>query len=239
MLVVNFFAGRTGLGGALTGEIADMFDVYLIPAGYAFSIWGLIYLALACFTVFQALRRHRDEPELNRIGKLFVLINIANALWLVAFHYLYFGVALVLMIVLLVLLIRTALVLDIGRHRAPTGRLVFAHLPFGIYLGWITVATAANVGQTLSSWGWEGAPLTPEIWAVIVFAAIVVISWAISLRRTNLPHAAVLVWALVAISVEYPDVALVSIGAIVAAVLVVAGFIVAVVARRPSAALMV
>lgn len=231
-LVVNALATMLPLGGVDTGELARSFDVLFLPAGYVFAIWGLIYLAVLGFTIFQGLGRHKADRELDRIGAAFCWTNIANALWLVFFHYELFVLSLVPMLALLGLLIYITVRLNIGGERAPLARLWFVHVPFGIYLGWISVATIANITQVLSLAGLSGVIFGDIGWTIVTFVAVLGLSLFMSFRLSNLPHAAVVVWALVGIAVEQSEVEVVSTAAIVTAALVTLGLIAALYLKR-------
>jgi len=204
-LIVNFLATNLPLNDLTTGEISDMFDIYFVPAGYVFAIWGLIYLGLLGFVIYQALPMNRDNQRLAKIDGWFSLSNIANALWLVSFHYLQFGIALALMLILLLSLIMVFLKLDVGREKVKGAALWLVDVPFSIYLGWITVATIANATQLLYVTGWNGFGIAPAIWLVIMLAAAVAISGLMSFKRRNISHALVLIWAFVGIAVKFPE----------------------------------
>lgn len=230
-LVVNFLATNLPLNDLSTGEISDMFDIYFVPAGYVFSIWGLIYLGLLGFVIYQALPKNRDSERLAKIDLWFSVSNIANALWLVSFHYLQFGLAMVLMLVLLVSLIVIFMRLGIGKKNASGGDLWLVNVPFSIYLGWITVATIANATQLLDVTGWDGFGIAPEIWLVIMLLAAVTISALMSFTRRNIPHALVLIWAFIGIAVKFPNVPLVNIASWTAAGIVGLLLLLAIIAR--------
>lgn len=225
-LIVNFLATNLPLNDLTTGQISDMFDIYFVPAGYVFAIWGLIYLGLLGFVIYQALPVNRDNQRLAKIDGWFSLSNIANALWLVSFHYLQFGLALALMLVLLLSLIMIFLRLDIGKEKVSGASLWLVNVPFSIYLGWITVATIANATQLLFIMGWNGFGIAPAIWLVIMLATAVAISGLMSFTRRNIAHALVLIWAFVGIAVKFPENPTVSFSAWGAAALV--GFLLAV-----------
>ena len=108
-LTVNILASALPLNGQNTGEISDRFLVYFVPAGYVFSIWGLIYLGWIAFTIFQFRRLQRESPRLRRLGYLFALSNLANAAWLFCWHYNQFGLSVLVMLALLGLLIASGL----------------------------------------------------------------------------------------------------------------------------------
>ena len=155
-LVVNILATTLPLNGQSTGEISDRFQVYFVPAGYVFSIWGLIYLGWLAFTIFQLQPSQRENPRLRRLGYLFVLSNLANAAWLFCWHYNLFGLSVLVMLTLLGLLIASYLRLNV--NRSPVSRLEYwsVDVLFSVYLGWITVATVANISDWLYFVGWDG-----------------------------------------------------------------------------------
>jgi len=203
VIVINGLANALPLNGQTTGEISDRFQVYFVPAGYVFSIWGLIYLALVAFAVYQALPAQRDNPRLRGIGYLFALSCLANIAWLFLWHYEIFPLTLVAMFALLLLLIAIYLRLGIGRAQVPAAEKWLVHVPFSIYLGWITVATIANVTSLLDYLNWSGWGLSPEAWTVIMLVAAVGIASAVSLTRGDVAYMLVIVWALAGIAVKH------------------------------------
>ena len=145
VIIVNFLANALPINGQTTGEVSDRFEIYFVPAGYVFSIWGLIYVALVAFAVYQALPAQRDNPRLERVGYLFVLSCLANIVWIFLWHYEQFGLSVVAMLILLLSLIFVYLRLEIGTSTVSAGEKWLIRVPFSIYLGWITVATVANI----------------------------------------------------------------------------------------------
>jgi hypothetical protein len=220
VIVVNGLASALPLNGQTTGEISDRFDVYFVPAGYVFSIWGLIYLALIGYSIFQVLPSQRENPHLRRIGYLYVLSCAANIAWIFLWHYEYFPLTLVAMVVLLLLLIAIYLILGIGRTGTSTAEKWLVRVPFSIYLGWITVATVANVTSLLDSLNWNGWGLSAEWWAVIMLVVAGIIASAVSITRGDVAYIAVIVWAYVGIALKHSDTTLVAVTAWVVAVLV-------------------
>jgi hypothetical protein len=216
-IAVNALANALPLNNLTTGEISDRFEVYFVPAGYVFAIWGLIYLALAAFVVYQALPAQRDNPRLARIGYLFAASCVANAAWLFLWHYERFGWTLVAMLALLALLIAIYLRLGIGREQVSPAEKWLVHVPFSIYLGWITVATIANVTSLLDYVGWGGWGISAAAWTMIVLAAASGIALLTALTRRDVAYLLVLVWALAGIAVKHSDVERVATAAWVAA----------------------
>ena len=219
-IIVNGLANALPLGGQTTGEISAQFQVYFVPAGYVFSIWGLIYLELVFFAIYQALPSQRENPRLRRIGYPFVLSCLANIAWLFFWHYQYFVLSLVAMIILLLLLIIIYLRLEIGRGVVPAGEKWLVHLLFSIYLGWISVATIANASSVLDYINWGGWGLSPEIWTVIMLLAGVGLSAAMLFSRGDIAYALVIIWAFAGIAIENSATVVVTVSAWIAAGLV-------------------
>jgi benzodiazapine receptor len=220
VIVVNGLASTLALGGKTTGEISDQFDVYFVPAGYVFSIWGVIYLALIGYSIFQALPAQRDNPRLRRTGWLYVLSCAANIAWLFLWHYQIFAWTLVAMVALLLLLIVIYLRLGTGFSRVPAAETWLVRVPFSIYLGWITVATVANVTSLLDYLDWGGWGIPPEWWAVIMLVVATVVASAVSITRGDIAYVAVIVWAFAGIAVKHSGTPLVAITAWVTAAVV-------------------
>src|SRR5215207_3394712 len=114
-LTVNILASALPLNGQNTGEISDRFQVYFVPAGYVFAIWGIIYIGWIAFTIFQFQPAQKESPRLRRLGYLFAISNIANAAWLFCWHYNLFGLSVLVMLALLGLLIASYLRLNVNR----------------------------------------------------------------------------------------------------------------------------
>jgi hypothetical protein len=210
-LVVNTLANALPLNGQNTGEISDRFQVYFVPAGYVFSIWGLIYLGLIAFAVYQALPAQRQNPRLQATGWWAVLAGLANSAWIFLWHYEQFPLTLVAMLTLLLSLIVIYLRLGIGRTAVSLAETLAVRLTFSIYLGWITVATVANVTSLLDYLNWDGFGISPVIWMWIVLAAVLVISVMMNFTRRDVAYTLVILWALAGIAVKHAAVPAVAI----------------------------
>jgi len=210
-LVVNILANALPLNGLNTGEISDRFQVYFVPAGYVFSIWGLIYIGLIAYAIYQALPSQRQNPRLRAVGWPVVLGGLANSAWIFLWHYEQFPLTLIAMLTLLISLIVTYLRLGIGRTAVPAAEKWAVRLPFSIYLGWITVATVANVTSLLDYLKWDRFGIAPEIWMGIVLAAVLVIAVLMNFTRRDVGYALVILWALAGISLKHAAVPAVAI----------------------------
>ena len=233
-ITVNILANALPLNGLNTGEISNRFQVYFVPAGYVFSIWGLIYLGLIAFAIYQALPAQRTNPLLRRISPWVMLGGVANITWIFLWHYEKFPVTLIPMLVLLATLIVTYLLLGIGRTNASIAETWAVRLPFSIYLGWITVATVANVTAVLDYLNWDGFGIAPEIWMAIMLAAVLVISLLMSFTRRDIAYTLVLLWALAGIAVKFADVSAIAIPTWITFGLVIAGQSAAFFMQRPA-----
>jgi benzodiazapine receptor len=200
-VAVNGLAGSTKLlNGIMTsGEVSDLYPTLITPAGYTFSIWGIIYVLLLVFIVYQALPRNKEKPFLRQVSFLFVLSGILNVSWLFLWHYELIGFSTLLMFALLATLISIYLRLNIGRANVPLKEKLCVHLPFSVYLGWITVASIANVAVALTAAGWSGGGVENVTWALLVIVVALVIALAVIATRKDAAFGLVIVWALAGI----------------------------------------
>jgi len=200
-LIVNTLATALPLGGRTTAEISDSFNSLFVPAGYVFSIWGLIYLALIGFTVFQALPGEQVNPSVRATGYLAALSGVFNSLWIVLWHTGYYPLTLAVMLALLgTLIVLYRRLAALQPANAATRWLV--HAPFSLYLGWISVATIANASAVLLDLGWDGMPLGSVAWTVVMVAAATALALLMAFRHRDLVYVSVIAWALAGILVK-------------------------------------
>ncbi|MHB1312286.1 MAG: tryptophan-rich sensory protein [Gemmatimonadaceae bacterium] len=199
-ITVNALANIIPFNGQNTGQISDQFKVYFVPAGYVFSIWGLIYIAWLAFCAYQLLPSHREEPRFRALGYWFALSGVFNSLWLVCWHYNQFILSLVVMVLLLLTLIACYIKLGVGHARAGAAERWCVDLPFGLYLGWISVATIANAGDVLYLVQWSGWGVAPQVWAVLMLGVATLLGAAMVWLHRDAAFALVLAWAFVGIA---------------------------------------
>jgi hypothetical protein len=219
-IFVNYLAVALPLNGRQPGAISDMFHVYFVPAGYVFSIWGLIYLELIGYAVYQALPAQRENPRLRSIGSLFLAASLANIAWIFLWHYLHFALTLVVMLILLAALIGIYLRLDIGRSNPPRAERWLVNLLFSIYLGWITVATIANATALLNYLKWDGFGIGDQVWLALMLAAALVVAALMAFTRHDVAYLLVLAWAFAGIAVKHAATPEVSISAWIATAII-------------------
>jgi len=218
-LTVNILASVLPLNGQNTGEISDRFQVFFVPAGYVFSIWGIIYIGWIAFAIFQFQPAQKENPRLRRLGYLFALSNVLNAAWLFCWHYNRFGLSVLVMLGLLGLLIASYLRLNVNRAEVSRIEYWSVDVPFSIYLGWITVATVANITDWLYLVGWDGFGISAQFWAVIMMGIASLLGLAMALTRNDIGYLSVLIWAFTGIAVKQASAPLVAVSAGIATAL--------------------
>ncbi len=204
-IFINYLATALPLNGRDTGAISDSFPVRFTPAGYVFSIWGVIYLGLIAYAIYQALPGQRTNPTLRAIFWPFLVSSIANSAWIFTWHYGLYPLSVLVILLLLGSLIAIYARLYPRFGSATTGERWTTHIPFRIYLGWATVATIANATIVLYDLGWRGAPLTAELWAAILIGIATIIGTVFALKLRDAAYTLVLVWAFVGIYVKQAD----------------------------------
>ena len=209
-ITVNVLANALPLNGQGTGEISDRFDIYFVPAGYVFSIWGLIYLGLIAFTIYQALPAQKDNVLLKKIYPAYWVGNLANVVWIFLWHYEIFALTLIAMLTLLASLLYIYVQISKVRSDLDRNQKWLVKLPFSIYLGWISVATIANVTQVLFYFDWGGWGISPSVWAVIMLAIATVLGLLMLWRENDIAYVLVLVWAFIGIAKSQADTAVVA-----------------------------
>lgn len=231
-IFVNYLSNALPINGRTPGEISDSFPVRFTPAGYVFSIWSIIYLGLIAYAIYQALPSQRTNSRLQQIAWPFVLSCVANSGWIFAWHYGLYPLSLLIMLVLLGSLIAIYRRLYPAFNVAGTAERWTTHIPFRIYLGWVTVATIANATITFYAAGWQGAPLGAPTWAALLLVVATVIGFFFALGLRDVAYTLVLVWAFVGVYVEQRDAPITAYTALVMAGLLAGGAIAALILNR-------
>ena len=219
-LALNALANWLPLGGRTTGELSALYPNLVVPAGVTFSIWGLIYLLVAGWCVEQFLPVAAGLAR--RVAPAFALSSVLNGGWLLAWHHLRVGLSLLIMAGLLVtLLVLNARLVVRGASGSRRRILTLARAAFGLYLGWILVATLVNATVLLVALGWDGGPVAPEIWAALVVVAGAVAGIFTFRRLKNAWVAAAVVWGFSGVALaRFPEAPLVAWTAVAMVVLV-------------------
>jgi len=200
-VIVNALSNILPLNGRTTAEVSDLYSNLFTPAGYVFSIWGVIYLLLLIFVLYQILPKKETE-FLPKISYLFVLSSIANIVWIFLWHYEQIVLSTIPMLVLLASLIAIYLRLQIGKSDVSLNEKLAVHLPFSVYLGWITVATIADVAAALTAIDWDGLGINEVTWTVLVIIVALMITVGVIYTRKDVGYSLVIIWALGGIIVK-------------------------------------
>lgn len=226
-VIVNSLAGSTTLiGGVNTAQISDSNPTLITPAGYVFAIWGIIYVLLAVFVIYQALPSQKEKEYHRKIGWLFVLSCVFNVTWLFLWQYELLAVSVLVMFLLLASLILIYLRLGIGKPIASMKERIAVHLPFSAYLGWITIATIANVSAALVSSGWDGSGISQDTLAISIIIVALIITILVIATRKDIAYGLVVIWALVGIAAKQSENQAVVMSAEICAVIVLIALVV-------------
>lgn len=193
VIVINALANILQFAGKTTGEVSDKYYSMFTPAGFTFVIWSLIYLSLAIFVVYQSLPSQRRNETFAAISTWFKIGCAANALWMFVWHQEWIMVALLLMIVILVSLIAI--------YRAITAEHWLVRASFSLYLGWICVATIANLSAMQSALAWSNLGVDETTWTFLKLAVAGAVASIVGLRHKDAVFVLVVAWAAYGISI--------------------------------------
>ena len=195
VIVFNFLSNALPFNDQSQTEIAAKYPSLFTPAGFTFSIWGLIYLALLAFVVYQAMPSQRQNALIASLGVPFKINCVGNALWLVAWHYDQLVLALLIMLIILVTLIIIYRRLLAELSSAGFLQHLVLYMPFSLYTSWISVATIANASILQTAYGWDNAGITAVNWTLLKLAAAGAIGATVVLKTRDPVFVLVTAWA--------------------------------------------
>ncbi len=207
-LVVNTLSNSLPLNGKTPGQLSDLYPNLFVPAGLTFSIWGIIYTWLLVFIIWQttalfnAKQLEKVAPIIDKLAWLFVVTCVLNIAWLFAWHWQFLLTSVLVMLTLLLSLIRLNMQVGAGFSKINATEKWLIHAPFGIYLGWISVATIANITATLIGNQWNGWGLSEGNWGIIMVSVGFLIAIAMVILKNNVFHGMAVVWALYGIMLK-------------------------------------
>ncbi len=186
MITMNYLANALPLNNKTTGQLSAQYPNLFVPAGITFSIWGIIYLLLFAFVILQF--RESNRTIVQNIGWAFALSCLLNSLWIVAWHYEQLPLSLIIMLGLLA----TLVYIGFKIYPASSG---LTKAVFGVYLGWICIATIANATALLVNYQWGGWGIPDQSWTIIMVIAGLVIT-SLTIIRLNNPFVGLaVIWA--------------------------------------------
>ncbi|REJ78111.1 MAG: hypothetical protein DWQ47_17345 [Acidobacteria bacterium] len=199
VIVFNYLAATGTLNDTDTGAVSDKYPVQITPAGYAFSIWSLIYVGLLAFTIYQALPSRKDDEFFAKLRVPFILNSLLNCAWLVAWHYEFLALTVVLMFGILT----TLLFISIRVSTADTVSQVLAvRAPFNLYFGWITVASIVNVSIFLTSAGLDPGSGFGTYAGTLLILVAAALGTFVRFRLNAFAYAMAIAWGVTAIAIE-------------------------------------
>lgn len=196
MFVVNILSNVLPINGLTTAEISNAIQIYFVPAGYVFSIWGLIYIGIVIYLISMFTKFTKEDMA---IAPFVIASSLANTIWIFMWHYQLIYLSVIFMLVILASLIVVALKLN-----KPDVSLV-KKTPFNIYLGWISVASIANIAGALYTANWNGFGISPEIWSAIMLVIATGLA-VLALIKKNIAYSLVILWAVIGIVVKFQGV---------------------------------
>ncbi len=209
MIFVNALANILPINNITTGDVSNSYPNLFAPAAITFSIWGVIYVLLAAYTIYQT--GIFQKKILTSTSKLFSEINtfytmtsVANILWIFSWHYKQIGISVIFMLVILFSLIKIADITKKIKLSAKENFLI--RVPFSVYFGWITVATIANVTTFLVSINWNGLGFTNQLWMVIILLVGAAIGLLRMLKDNNQAYGLVFIWAYFGIWIKHTSI---------------------------------
>ncbi|MGB0564217.1 MAG: tryptophan-rich sensory protein [Spirulinaceae cyanobacterium] len=199
--VVNAWSNIQPLGGESIGVISNTTfrEVMITPANYAFIIWGVIYLGLIAFGLYQLLPGQRDRTDLNPVRYALIISSLAQIVWVFLFLLRLFWASGLAMLAIL-----AALVWGYSQRRAqgnlPRRDSWFVERPLSLYLGWISVATVVNGAIVFYSWGWQQAM---PLWTAVMIGVAALLGCGMTWLYRDLVFPGVFIWAFAAIAVRH------------------------------------
>lgn len=218
-IIISSAASATTLftidGSGTVGEISDSLRTSITPADYAFAVWGVIFLGVIAYGIYQALPKQTERQVHRRIGGWVLAAVIPNTIWTPVFIQAgqygtpEFRPIFIVLSMVLIIMILTCLSVIFLRLRAMNAELTtadrwFVQLPFALFFAWVTIATVVNATVTLLALGWTGEGIAPVLAAGLIVVATLITSRVIMISPRavgTIGFAAVVIWALIAISV--------------------------------------
>lgn len=182
-LFFNFLSSMGILNNITNAEVSGMYQTRITPAGFAFSIWGLIYVLLIITMgwVFYKRENAKVAQVIDAIGYYFILASVANIVWTILFAYIQISLSTIAIVILLLSL--TQILMRFKKLDMTINPLY--SLTFGLYSGWVLIATEVNIAAALVKIEWGGFGIDELVWATVIIVAAVAIVFYVTYRTTN------------------------------------------------------
>ncbi|MEO6333935.1 MAG: TspO/MBR family protein [Pyrinomonadaceae bacterium] len=196
VIVFNWLAA-TGRLGSDTAAISAKYPTLVTPAGYAFSIWSLIYLGVIAFSVYQVFPANLSR--FRGVRSVYIASCALNCAWLYFWHREQIVVCFVVMVALWATL---AVICYQVRNAKSLGDTWLAKAPFGLYFGWVTAALLVNLSILLKFQRVAFSPSAETTLAVLLILAAAGCAILVRVKLTNYFYPLAIAWALTAIAVK-------------------------------------
>ena len=212
MVFANFLAVSIPLGGKTTKELSDQYPNLFTPAPITFSIWGIIYLLLFVFCIYQGKslfnkQLNTSDNVVLKIDFYFIISCVLNISWIFAWHYQLVFLSVIIMVSLLITLIKLNVRIEKDFENVSRMEKLLVHIPFCIYLAWISIATIANITSLLVDISWNRFGLSEEFWAITMIIVGSLITIFVIIKINNIVYGLVVIWAFIGIIIKRAEVA--------------------------------
>jgi tryptophan-rich sensory protein len=193
----NYYLNANPIGGQTMGDISDKHPTLITPAGYAFSIWGVIYLLFIIYSIYQVLPNQRKNQAYNQLTLPLIATSMLSIAWLIIFSLEYMGLSVLIISSMLI----TAILL-FGKAKTAVSRgeaRSWITIPFALYMAWLSVATVVNIAVWLKDMGWQGGTPGETPWTILMIVVVLALGILISYKFRDIPYPLVIAWATFAI----------------------------------------
>lgn len=203
-IAINYISNTGIFNQETMSTISGNYRSLFTPAGFAFSIWGIIYIGLFAFTLYYGpLFKSTPQKEniISNIKGWFVLSCVCNCVWIISWLNDHLLISVIVMVILFISLIKIITNNKQSFQTYNTKQKVLFEIPFQIYAGWISVALIANIAAYLTKIQWSALGISPELWTLIMITIAITLHLYMLWKQNLFFFVTVLSWALAAIAV--------------------------------------
>lgn len=196
-LIATLLVNGIGASGIINGlnqkEISDMYLTLITPIPSTFSIWSLIYILLFASIIVMIIKKKDEyyQKAINEISLLFRISCLFNIVWIVLFSFLLIEISSLFIFGFLITLSLICLKL---RKIHEKNRFLLP-LAFGLYTGWLMIATVVNISASLVKMQWNGFGISQEILAVITLIIAIILVFLVLQSNKNVVFPLPIAWA--------------------------------------------
>ena len=208
-IIFNYLSNTGIFNGKTIGNVSNQYQNLFTPAGYAFSIWGFIYLLLIGFVFYTGISlfnsaKKKADGFVKKIGWWFVISCLANCFWIVTWLYGQTGISVIVLSTALISIL--FILLEALHYQCTIAEKWFINFPFQIYAGWLSVALIAAIAAWLTKIGWTGWGISEISWTIILIIIASLINLLMTWKMNAPIFSLVAVWALVAIAIANKEI---------------------------------